>query len=111
MSPWVQDAVITGHDRDQIGILVFPSAQGAALPRPELADHLAKALARLNAEEGGSSTRIARALVLPEPPSVDGGEITDKGYLNQRAVLTRRADAVVALYGNGNDVIYPAKAN
>ena len=47
---------------------------------------------------GGSSGRVARAILLPEPPSLDGSEITDKGYINQRAVLDRRADRVELLY-------------
>jgi feruloyl-CoA synthase len=54
-------------------------------------------LAKLKAQSGHSSGHGTRALLLAEPASVDGGEITDKGYINQRAVLTRRADAVAAL--------------
>ena len=46
---------------------------------------------------GGTSTYATHALLLAEPPSIDAGEITDKGYINQRAVLTRRADAVACL--------------
>ncbi len=53
----------------------------------------------------GSSHRIARALILEEPPSIDAGEITDKGYINQRAVLTRRAGLVEALYGDDPAVL------
>jgi feruloyl-CoA synthase len=56
------------------------------------------ALARHNARAKGSSMRIARCLLLAEPPSIDANEITDKGYLNQRAVLTRRAALVERLY-------------
>jgi feruloyl-CoA synthase len=55
---------------------------------------IAQGLAKLKAQGGGSSTFAARALLLTEPPSVDGGEITDKGYINQRAVLARRAGLV-----------------
>jgi feruloyl-CoA synthase len=51
---------------------------------------IARGLAQLKAQGGGSSTYATRALLMPEPPSVDGGEITDKGYVNQHAVLTRR---------------------
>jgi feruloyl-CoA synthase len=54
-------------------------------------------LAKLKQQGANSSGHATRALLLAEPPSVDGGEITDKGYINQRAVLTRRADAVVRL--------------
>ena len=46
----------------------------------------------------GSSTFVARAIVLAEPPSLDAGEMTDKGSINQRAVLTRRAEALAELY-------------
>jgi len=100
-SPLVADAVITGHDRDAVGALVFPTpgrAIDAAFRR-----ELAAGLARCNA--GGTSMRIARALVPAEPPSIDAGEITDKGYLNQRAILARRADRVAELYAGGLDVI------
>jgi feruloyl-CoA synthase len=100
-SPLVADAVITGHDRDYVGALVFP-APGRTVDAAYRRD-VAAGLSRLNA--GGSSTRIARALVLAEPPSIDAGEITDKGYLNQRAILARRADHVAALYAGGGDVI------
>ena len=55
-------------------------------------------LLKLAAESTGSSTRVARVLFLIEPPSIDHNEITDKGSLNQRAILTRRAEIVDALY-------------
>jgi feruloyl-CoA synthase len=58
---------------------------------------IASGLAKLKAQGGGSSGHATRALLLAEPASVDGGEITDKGYINQRAVLTRRASAVATL--------------
>jgi feruloyl-CoA synthase len=105
LSPWAQDAVITGHDRDEVGALIFPSAQAAALPPAALQGHLQAALQALKAEGGGSSQVPKRLLVLADPPSADGGEITDKGYINQRAVLTRRAEQVLALYGGGPGVV------
>jgi feruloyl-CoA synthase len=58
---------------------------------------IAQGLAKLKAQSPNSSGHATRALLLAEPPSVDGGEINDKGYINQRAVLTRRAPAVAAL--------------
>ena len=58
---------------------------------------IAQGLAKLKAQSGNSSGHATRALLLAEPASVDGGEITDKGYINQRAVLTRRAQAVAML--------------
>ncbi|MDW8467724.1 MAG: AMP-binding protein [Burkholderiales bacterium] len=98
-APYVQDCVITGHDRDEVGALLFPNAAACEGLAPEaLRQVLAAALARLAREATGSSNRIARALVLQEPPSLDAGEITDKGSINQRAVLARRAAAVAALY-------------
>jgi feruloyl-CoA synthase len=103
-NPLIQDAVITGHDRDEIGALVFlsPAAKGVA---PEaLRAKLAEALRAL-AAEGGSSTHPARLLVMPEPPSIDANEITDKGYINQRAVLERRATLVEKLHGADPEVI------
>ena len=80
-------------------------AQAAALPAAELRAHVAAALKGLRAEGGGSSQAPGRALLLSEPPSVDAGEITDKGYINQRAVLKRRDALVRSLYAGGPDVI------
>jgi feruloyl-CoA synthase len=108
LAPHAQDAVITGHDSDQIGVLVFPTPAAAQLPREALHAHIARGLAALCAEGGGSSQSPARALVLDEPPSTDAGEITDKGYLNQRAVLQRRAALVEALHADAPGVIRPA---
>ena len=105
LAPWVQDAVITGHDRDEVGVLLFPSPQAATLPPGELAGHVTTALRALRAEGGGSSQVPARALVLESPPSAEAGEITDKGYINQSAVLKRRGDAVARLYAGGDGVI------
>lgn len=105
LAPLAQDVVITGHDRDEVGVLIFPSAVASALPKAELASRVAQALAALRAEGGGSSQVPVRALVLDEPPSADGGEITDKGYVNQGAVLKRRAAQVAALYAGGEGVI------
>jgi feruloyl-CoA synthase len=110
LAPHAQDVVITGHDRDQIGVLVFPTPAAARLPRDALHAHIARGLAALRAEGGGSSQWPTRALVLDEAPSVDAGEITDKGYLNQRAVLQRRAALVEALYDDTDTarVVRPA---
>ena len=102
-APLVADAVITGHDRDEIGALVF-AAPGRAADAAFRAE-LAAGLARCNAARAATSARIARVLVLAEPPSIDAGEITDKGYLNQRAILDRRAERVAALYAGGEGVV------
>jgi feruloyl-CoA synthase len=108
LAPLAQDVVITGHDRDEVGVLVFPTAQAAAMPAAELRAHVAAALEALRADGGGSSQVPARALVLAEPPSADAGEITDKGYINQSAVLKRRAADVATLHAGGPGVILPA---
>jgi feruloyl-CoA synthase len=100
LAPLAQDVVITGHDRSQVGVLVFPSPAAAALTPQALAGRVAAALQALKSEGGGSSQVPVRALVLSEPPSVDAGEITDKGYINQRAVLARRATDVARLYAD-----------
>ncbi len=115
-APLVQDAVIAGLDRDTLGLFVFlsPAACQAAFPavapgtlgaHPALRERLCDLLRAHNHENPGSSHRIARALILAEPPSIDAGEITDKGYINQRAVLTRRAALVEALYGDDPAVL------
>jgi feruloyl-CoA synthase len=115
--PIVEDVVVTGHDREEIGLLVFPSIAGCRALCPHLADApiaalvaepiirqaLAGGLARHNQAAGGSSRRIARAIFLTDPPSIDRGEITDKGYLNQRAVLANRQAIVEILHGAGEE--------
>jgi feruloyl-CoA synthase len=113
LAPVAQDVVIAGHDRPEIGLLIFPNPVGCAGLCPDLpketplatlaADsrvrqRVAQALRALGEEATGSCTRPARALLLTEPPSIDANEITDKGYINQRAVLTRRTTVVDDLY-------------
>lgn len=97
--PLVQDAVITGQDRDEVGaLLLLNPVTTAGLSLEELRSRLREALRRLAAAGGGGSARIGRALVLEEPPRLDAGEITDKGYINQRAMLESRRAFVDALY-------------
>jgi feruloyl-CoA synthase len=111
LAPLARDAVIAGLDRTDIGLLIFPdleacrrlvgdpTADAATLIRdPHLVAEVRRRLARLADAATGSSYRVARALLLAEPPSLDAGELTDKGSLNQRAVLARRAALVEALY-------------
>ena len=102
--PIIQDAVITGHDRDVVGALVFLSPAAKDLSPDELRSRLSAALKKL-AQEGGSSMHPVRVLVMSEPPSIDANEITDKGYMNQRAVLERRAPLVEKLYSADPEVI------
>ena len=118
-APLVQDVVVAGLDREDLGLLLFlnPLATRDLCPdvppeelgrRPEIRAFLARAYHRHNAASAGSSHRVARLLVLAEPPSIDANEITDKGYLNQRAVLERRAASVEQLYAEGDgEVIRP----
>ena len=106
-SPYIHDAVITGQDKPFIGAMLWPSPAGLAAlvadpgpgtPLEKLVAILRERLSAFNAAAGGSSRRVARFTILTEPPSIDAGEITDKGYVNQRATLERRADRVEALY-------------
>lgn len=115
----IQDAVVTGHDRDHIGLLIIPNLAGVAnvagegpdTPLPELLCHekvqqkLCADLASYNAANPASSTRVARVLFLLEPLDTDAGEITDKGYVNQRAVLEQRHELVLQLYSENRDII------
>jgi feruloyl-CoA synthase len=111
-APAIQDAVVTGHDRDEVGLLVFLNPDGCrgicggAVAAAELTAHAAlhrhlrDAFAVFNRHNAGSSRRVARLLLMRDPPSIDGNEITDKGYINQRAVLEHRAHLVNRLYAN-----------
>jgi len=103
LAPLAQDVVITGHDRHEIGALVFLSEAARALPAEELRPRVQAGLRALKAEGGGSSQVPACALLLPDAPSMAAGEITDKGYLNQRLTLQRRAAEVQALYATPAD--------
>lgn len=116
----LQDALVAGLDRDYIGILGFPNlgACRAAAGEPDLnveevvrhpavLETLAAGLRAHNKDNPGSSTRIERALLMVEPPSIGAGELTDKGYINQSVSLARRAALVEKLYADppGNDVV------
>ena len=108
--PVIQDAVITGHDRNEIGALVFLNPAAVKdMPAEAVRAKVAGALRKLASETGsGSSTHPVRVILMSEPPSIDANEITDKGYINQRAVLERRTELVARLYAGGPDVIIPA---
>ena len=112
-APFIQDAVLTGINMKEVGAMIFPTPAVRALsglgPDVPMADILASApvLAQFQAivnelaKSGtGSANRIARLCLLSEPPTIDKGEITDKGSINQRSVLTHRADTVAALHGD-----------
>lgn len=101
-SPLLADAVVTGHDRESVGLLAWP-APTAAPDDPDVRRRITEGLAAHNAVAGGSSRIVTRVLLLTEPPSIDAGEITDKGYINQRAVLERRAADVERLHAADPD--------
>jgi feruloyl-CoA synthase len=107
LEPYARDVVIAGGDRNEIGALIFPNldacrrlAAGAAdvTGDARVLDALRARLTAFARTSTGSSNRVCRAILLAEPPSLDTGEMTDKGSINQRAVLSRRADLVAELY-------------
>ena len=116
-SPVLLDALVTGHDRPWVGLLAWPHLaacrQLIGLPEasfeqvvahPTVRACVAAGLSAHNASTAGaSSRRIARVLLMTEPPSIDGNELTDKGYINQRAGLDRRAHLVQRLYAESPD--------
>ncbi len=106
-SPMLSDCVIAGHDRPSLGALLIPSPAARDQDPTALRDRVEAGLRAHNAAHPGNSQRVARALVLDEPLSLDDGETTDKGYTNQRRVLLRRAGAVDRLFAAspGADVI------
>ena len=119
--PCVQDVVVAGINRNEIGILIFPRADScralAQLPAtaslrevlsaPAVQQFFQRLVNASFASGTGGSTRVARALVLVDPPSIDQGEITDKGSINQRAVLAQRDALVEHLFNGGSDVLLP----
>jgi feruloyl-CoA synthase len=111
-APYVKDAVIAGHDRDFVSILVFPDMDACqaltdlpkGTPAQEILDHtlvrdtFQRLLNELAKNSTGSSNRIAKAILMADPPSIDKAEVTDKGSINQRAVLSNREALVTDLY-------------
>jgi feruloyl-CoA synthase len=120
-TPVVQDALVAGQDRPFIGLLAWPNLHACrqitgnpdatyeqVVRHPEVLACLKRGLQAHNSSaSGASSMRIARAMLMVEPASIDGNELTDKGYINQRAGLERRAALVEQLYADhpGEDVI------
>src|SRR5690606_19939407 len=120
----IRDAVITGENRMELGALVVPflPALRALLPQndralpdekvmehPVLREALADKLAAHQRQASGSATRVMRLMIMTEPPRFDKGEVTDKGSLNQRAVLKQRTQLVEELYGDSTDNIRASK--
>jgi feruloyl-CoA synthase len=120
-APALQDLVVCGHGRNEIGILAWPNAsacrelvgEGAAADpgslsgAPEVLEVVRRGIAAHNRTHPGTSMRIARVHLMEEPASIDANEVTDKGYINQRAVLERRGELVERLFADppGPDVI------
>jgi len=113
--PLLSDAVICGENRSYVAALAWvnPAEAAAVVPgelpiedgcihHPDLTSHISALLATLNAATG-SAGKVERVLLLADPPSLDAGEITDKGYINQRKVLDRRAPYVRRLYSEDPD--------
>jgi feruloyl-CoA synthase len=109
-APYVQDAVVTGLNRNEVGALVFPTPAvrklaglpddaplQAVLQSAPVQAHFQRVVDALAAQSTGSANRVARLHLMHEPPSIDKGEVTDKGSINQRAVLKHR-DALVQAF-------------
>ncbi|WP_417722129.1 feruloyl-CoA synthase [Salipiger sp.] len=117
LAPLAADLVVTGADRDGIGVMIFPdrgaleragySAEedGGALSCPRLAEEIRRRLAERARAASGSSTRVERAILCAAPPSMPDGEMTAKGNLNVRRVLDRRADLLARLHGEGDPCV------
>lgn len=111
-APFVQDVVITGHDRDEVGMLVFPdwtacrslcpgasqASKADVIAQEPVRERFQSLLESFAKKSTGSSNRVMRAALVEQPPSLDAGEVTDKGSLNQRAVLDHRSHLVTQLY-------------
>ena len=120
-APYVQDAVITGLNMHEVGAMVFTTprvrelcdlpanaALADVLQHPQVLSYFQQLLNTLAAQATGSANRVARMILLSEPPSIDKGEVTDKGSINQRAVLKHRDVLVQALHqGSAPGVLLP----
>ena len=116
-TPVVQDALVAGQDRPFVGLLAWPNLHACrqivgnpdascedVVKHPDVLACFTSGLQAHNkSTEGASSMRIARAMLMTEPASIDGNELTDKGYINQRAGLERRAALVERLYAERPD--------
>ena len=122
-APYVQDAVITGLNMKEVGAMLFTTPRVrdlAGLPthasldevlaHPKVLAHFQQVLNHLAASATGSANRVARLLLLPEPPSIDKGEVTDKGSINQRAVLKHRDALVQDFHHDAHDQLLKPSA-
>ena len=123
-SPYVQDVVVAAPDRECLGLLVFPrlhecrqlaglaaaASDTEVLANAAVRGWFADWLQRLNREATGNATRLEWIALMSQAPSIDRGEITDKGSINQRAVLQWRAEQVEALYRGRDESILRAES-
>jgi feruloyl-CoA synthase len=123
-APYIQDVVITGLNMKEVGAMVFPTARVRELTdldaqaplhdvlnHPAVLAHFQSLVNQLAASATGSANRVARLCLLADAPTIDRGEITDKGSINQRAVLSHRADTVSALHdGTLHAILKPQAA-
>ena len=125
-SPALQDAIVAGENLPFIGLVAWLNPAGcqrligndnASVPElaghPAVRDHVRGAIAQWNAAHPGSSEHISRVVLLPDAPSIDANEITDKGYINQRAATAFRHRQIALLYAEmpGPEVIELAAAD
>jgi len=110
----IQDAVITGHDRDFLGAIIFPemnfcqklsglpnsSERREIINHPKVLSALQSIINQLGKQSTGSSTCIRKALIADFELSIDQGEVTDKGSINQRKILSNRKEVVELIYKN-----------
>ena len=109
-APYVQDVVLTGINLKEVGAVIFPTAAARTLQSDLLASHFQQLVEHLAKNATGSANRIARLHVMHEPPSIDKGEVTDKGSVNQRAVLMHRSALVDALHADAVQPIFKPNA-
>ena len=119
----IRDAVITGESRAELGALAVPFmpalrelvagepdlSDEAVIAHPKVRAAIAARLLEHQRQSGGSATRVMRILLMTEPLRFEKGEVTDKGSINQRAVLAHRGELVEALYGDAPGVIQVGK--
>ena len=122
-APFIQDAVLTGINLKEVGAMVFPTpavrtlagmppetSMHEVLDHPAVIAYFQTVVNQLAQEATGSANRIARMCLLADPPTIDRGEITDKGSINQRAVLTHRADTAAKLHADALHFIIKPQA-
>jgi len=112
LAPYAADVIVTGHDRREIGVMIIPSREAVAemeivddagaLVGDRLREEIGNRLSERAKTATGSSMRIGRALVLSQPASIADGEITAKGNLNFRKILSRRVALLERLYDDGD---------